>query len=68
MNSGAVLDAKGGFVGLAMSGQASGVQRAIRLGIRFTGLPLTRDCPVMIFAGLTGIGQGHTRRQGHPAR
>ena len=52
------LDAKGGFVGLAMSGQSSGVAASDPAWDPLYRLAIEAGMPVMIFVGLTGIGQG----------
>lgn len=52
------LDAKAGFVGLAMAGHGIGIPASDPLWDPFYKLSIEANLPVMLFSGLTGIGQG----------
>lgn len=52
------LDVKAGFVGFAVSGQATGVPASDPLWDPFYKLSIEAGAPVLLPVGLTGIGQG----------
>ncbi len=52
------LDADAGFVGMAMAGHGIGVAASDPLWDPFYEAAIEANRPVMLFAGLTGIGQG----------
>jgi len=52
------LDAKSGFMGLAVSGQGTGVPASDPMWDPFYKMAIESNTPIMIFVGLTGIGQG----------
>jgi uncharacterized protein len=51
-------EADAGFIGFAVSGQGAGVPASDPLWFPFYELAIETNSPVMIMAGLTGIGQG----------
>jgi predicted TIM-barrel fold metal-dependent hydrolase len=52
------LDAKAGFIGFSVSGQATGVPAADPVWDPFYKLSIEANAPVLMTVGLTGIGQG----------
>jgi hypothetical protein len=66
------MAANGGFVGLCVNGQVTGVPASDPLWDPFYQLAIEADRPIMILTGLTGIGQGlpggggYVLDHGHP--
>jgi uncharacterized protein len=66
------LSSGGGFIGLSVNGQVTGVPASDLLWEPFYQLALEADRPIMILNGLTGIGQGlagglgYVLDHGHP--
>jgi len=64
--------ANGGFIGLAVNGQVTGVPASDPLWDPFYQLALESNTPIMLLTGLTGIGQGlpggngYRLEDGHP--
>ncbi len=58
------LDAGAGFVGMAMAGHGLGIAASDPLWDPFYEAAIDANQPVMLFAGLTGIGQGQRGGKG----
>jgi len=52
------LDAKAGFIGFSVSGQATGVPPSDPMWDPFYKLSIEANAPVLMTTGLTGVGQG----------